>query len=146
MPKKRNFSEIGASALNSNTKRPSSLEEFLSDDQPHQKKQAIKSDNDNEKIEESKEVSTPYENNNLVKEPEKTPRRKQKQKMIRDSLAIPESDYSLLNEIKVRCMTNHQDSSKMDIIRAALRYLNQTTDSNLLKRIKEVRKEKRTHT
>lgn len=68
-------------------------------------------------------VSVPSQAPEVIKapatKPEKTAKPK-KDKLIRDSFTMPESEYSLIAEVKRRCLANGAAVKKSEILRAAI--------------------------
>lgn len=120
--KKRDFSGIGSSILgqsNSPENRPNSLAEIM-----------------------GKEKTTEVQEN----KPESIPKKEKiLDKVVKDGISIPLSDYSLIDDMILRCAKQGQKATKADVYRAALRQLDKTSDSILAKKIYEVRRRKKTH-
>jgi len=65
-----------------------------------------------------------------------------KEKVIKDTFTMPESDYSLLDKCKSRAIMKHHVINKSEIIRAGLILLNALSDKAFLKSISAVKKMK----
>ena len=63
-------------------------------------------------------------------------------KVIRDSFTMPEDDYSLIAEIRNRCLKAGVTVSKSEAIRAGLNALNEMPDKELLAVIERLAKVK----
>jgi len=63
-----------------------------------------------------------------------------KQKMVRDSFTMPEDDYSILEELKAKCMVNGIEVKKSELLRAGLIALSKCSDASLIKAVSEVEK------
>ncbi len=62
--------------------------------------------------------------------------------VIRDAFTMPESDYSLIKEIKTRAIARGVDTNKSEIIRAGLRALDGMTDAALARALKGIERVK----
>ena len=58
--------------------------------------------------------------------------------IIRNSLAIPKSDYEIMDRIIKRCMRKTVQASRMEIIRAAISILNSQDDEAIIHTIKSL--------
>lgn len=61
---------------------------------------------------------------------------KKKEKLIRDSFTLPESDYSTIKQLKERCLSAGIEVKKSEIVRVALNALAQQTDKKLIGAVK----------
>ena len=58
-----------------------------------------------------------------------------KQKMVRDSFTMPQSDYAYIAALKVRCLKAGVAAKKSEVLRAALTCLFGLSDADLVKAI-----------
>lgn len=65
-----------------------------------------------------------------------------KQKVIRDSFTIPESDYELIASIRQRCLNSATNATKSEVVRAGLQVLMSLNDDELLEAIARLEKVK----
>ncbi|WP_145998513.1 hypothetical protein [Methyloterricola oryzae] len=66
--------------------------------------------------------------------PEKT--ESKKEKLIRDSFTLPESDYAAIKQLKERCLAAGIEVKKSEIVRVALNILAKQTDQKLISAVK----------
>ena len=123
MAKKRDFSGLGKSILSKNEK-PSSLSDFIGI----------------EKANEVKEINTPSRNE--IKE---QPIVKSTDHIIRECISISRSDADMVNELTIKCAAEGQKTTKADVYRAAIRSFSKLSPAVMASKIREVRKDKKTH-
>ncbi len=58
-----------------------------------------------------------------------------KEKLIRDSFTMPSAEYSLIAQLKKRCLANGVAAKKSEVLRAALVCLSAASDDGVLKTI-----------
>lgn len=69
-----------------------------------------------------------------AKPPKKAkPETKARQKLVRDSFTMPQTDYELIAAIKQRCITLQRPAKKSEVLRAGLHVLAALKDAPLLK-------------
>lgn len=56
---------------------------------------------------------------------------KQKQKLVRDSFAMPGADFALINQLKERALTFRRPAKKSELLRAGLHALTALSDTRL---------------
>jgi len=61
-----------------------------------------------------------------------------KPKLVRDSFTIPKDEYSVLDELKQRCIKLAQPSKKSELLRAGIKALVAMSDKNLLAALQAV--------
>ena len=59
---------------------------------------------------------------------------------IRDTFSMPQTDYDLIDSIKVRCMREGVGMNKSEILRAGLILLDKASTSDLVKAVSQVEK------
>lgn len=59
-----------------------------------------------------------------------------KEKLIRDSFTLPESDYATIKQLKERCLKAGIEVKKSEIVRVALNVLDKQTDQKLISAVK----------
>ena len=64
--------------------------------------------------------------------------KKKKQKMVRDSFNMPESDYAYIAALKKRCLKAGTSVKKSELLRAALKCLSNLSDEALTKKISDL--------
>lgn len=64
--------------------------------------------------------------------------KKKRQKMVRDSFNMPESDYAHIAALKKRCLKAGTSAKKSEVLRAALKCLSGLSDLALTKAISEL--------
>lgn len=124
MSKKRDFSNIGNNILKKNNK-PSSLSDLM--DISHSSK--------NEEVmlsEIKKETKNPDVIKNL-------------NYMIRECISISKSDADIVNDLAVKCAAEGQKTTKADVYRASIRYFSKLSPAVMASKIREIRKDKKTH-
>ena len=124
MAKKRDFSGIGKSILSKNEK-PSSLSDFIG----IEKESELKEDSIELNREEVKEQ----------------PIIKSSDRIIRECISISRSDAEMVNELTIKCAAEGQKTTKADVYRAAIRNFSKLSPAVMASKIREVRKDKKTH-
>lgn len=124
MAKKRDFSSIGESILNKKDK-PSSLSEMIGIDNNTEARSTI---------------DAPM--HEIKKEPLF---KKNLDPIMRECISISKSDVDLVNELSIRCAAEGQKTTKADVYRASIRYFSKLSPSVMASKIREVRKDKKTH-
>lgn len=124
MARKRDFSSIGSSLLAKNDK-PSSLSELLSG--------------------ESNSGDEAHKAAGLKIEQIETTSSKKSDVIIRECISISKSDADMVNDLAIKCATEGQRASKADIYRASIRYFSKLSPTVMASKIREVRKDKKTH-
>lgn len=66
------------------------------------------------------------------------PEKVKKPKLVRDSFTIPKDEYSVLDELKQRCIKLAQPSKKSELLRAGIKTLASMSDKNLLAALQAV--------
>ena len=61
-----------------------------------------------------------------------------KQKMVRDSFTLPETDYANLAILKSKCLENGVEVKKSELVRAGLCVLTKMTEAELIQAVNEV--------
>jgi G3E family GTPase len=61
-----------------------------------------------------------------------------KDKLVRDSFTMPESEYALLSQLKKRCLAKGVAAKKSEILRAAIASLADASDASVLKAVKRL--------
>ena len=120
MAKKRDFSDIGTHILTKNNK-PSSLSDLMNIDDHSGAMNSIK--------QEQKEPVIPKSSENI----------------IRECISISRSDADMVNELSIKCAAEGQKTTKADVYRASIRYFSKLSPSVMASKIREVRKDKKTH-
>lgn len=70
--------------------------------------------------------------------PVEKPAKQSKNKLVRDSFTMPESDYAQFAVLKKRCLQGGLHAKKSELLRAGLMVLSKMSDANLLKAMKQV--------
>lgn len=60
------------------------------------------------------------------------------ERLRRETFTIPESDYQMFRELKVRCMKSGFEVAKSELVRAGLKLLAASTDENILAAINQL--------
>lgn len=124
MSKKRDFSNIGNNILKNNDK-PSSLSDLI----------GVNHNDKNEEILNSgikKENSEPQATQNL-------------NYIIRECISISKSDADMVNDLAVKCASEGQKTTKADVYRASIRHFSKLSPAVMASKIREIRKDKKTH-
>lgn len=124
MAKKRDFSGLGKSILSKNEK-PSSLSDFIG-------------------IEKSNEIKD-LNSGSIREEFQEQPIVKNKDHIIRECISISKSDADMVNELTIKCAAEGQKTTKADVYRAAIRSFSKLSPAVMASKIREVRKDKKTH-
>lgn len=122
MAKKRDFSGIGRSILTKNDK-PSSLSDLMG-------------------IDSNKESNVDSLKQEARHEPVNI---KNLDHIIRECISISRADADMVNELSIRCAAEGQKTTKADVYRASIRYFSKLSPSVMASKIREVRKDKKTH-
>jgi hypothetical protein len=61
-----------------------------------------------------------------------------KDKLVRDSFTMPESEYALISQLKKRCLAKGVAAKKSEILRAAIASLAAASDAIVLKAVKQL--------
>jgi catalase len=61
-----------------------------------------------------------------------------KDKLVRDSFTMPESEYALISQLKKRCLAKGVAAKKSEILRAAIASLADASDASVLKAVKRL--------
>ena len=61
-----------------------------------------------------------------------------KDKLVRDSFTMPESEYALISQLKKRCLAKGIAAKKSEILRAAIASLSAASDANVVMAIKRL--------
>jgi hypothetical protein len=61
-----------------------------------------------------------------------------KDKLVRDSFTMPESEYALISQLKKRCLVKGIAAKKSEILRAAIVSFAAASDANVLKAVKQL--------
>ncbi len=86
---------------------------------------------------ETKSVPKPSKAKKATPEAEKPEKVEgKKEKLIRDSFTLPESDYSTIKQLKERCLAAGIEVKKSEIVRVALNILAKQTDQKLISAVK----------
>lgn len=124
MAKKRDFSGIGTSILTKNDK-PSSLSEMIGIDNNKESHEALDLTLQGERHE-------PL----IIKNSDH---------IIRECISISKADVDLVNDLSIRCAAEGQKTTKADVYRASIRYFSKLSPSVMVSKIRDVRKDKKTH-
>ncbi|KTC99887.1 hypothetical protein [Legionella feeleii] len=118
MARKRDFSGIGKDIL-TKSEKPRSLSDFIG-------------------VESNKNVSYDLDGgeSKLVKKSDP---------IVRECISISKSDADLANELAVKCAAEGQKTTKADIYRASIRYFAKLSPAVMASKIRDVRKDKKTH-
>jgi len=119
MAKKRDFSGIGTSILT----KPSSLSDLMD-------------------IDSNKESNVDSLKQEARHEPVNI---KNLDHIIRECISISRADADMVNELSIRCAAEGQKTTKADVYRASIRYFSKLSPSAMASKIREVRKDKKTH-
>jgi len=127
MSKKRDFSDIGKNILKNNDK-PSSLADLI----------GVTHNNENEN-------SEALINSETKKDHQEQPVVKGSNHIIRECISISKSDVDMVNELTIKCATEGQKTTKADVYRASIRHFSKLSPAVMASKIREVRKDKKTH-
>jgi hypothetical protein len=61
-----------------------------------------------------------------------------KDKLVRDSFTMPESEYALISQLKKRCLAKGIVAKKSEILRAAIASLAAASDTSVLNVVKQL--------
>ena len=123
MSKKRDFSNIGKEIFTKNSK-PSSLSDLIGVD--------------HSQIDEEKKPSLPQDTHEKIVS-------KNLDHIIRECISIYKTDVQMVNELSIKCAVEGQKTTKADVYRAAIRYFSKLSPTVMASKIREVRKDKKTH-
>ena len=124
MSKKRDFSNIGNNILKNNDK-PSSLSDLMDINHNFKNEEVIRS-------EIKKETKEPQVIKNL-------------NYIIRECISISKLDADMVNDLAVKCASEGQKTTKADVYRASIRYFSKLSPAVMASKIREIRKDKKTH-
>jgi len=126
MSKKRDFSTIGKNILTqSESGKPTSLSDLMSIDTNKEC---------NGDIDSIKEV---FHEPLIQKSTDST--------VIRECISISKADSDMVNELSIKCAAEGQKTTKADVYRASIRHFSKLSPSVMASKIREVRKDKKTH-
>ena len=124
MSKKRDFSNIGNNILKNNDK-PSSLSDLIGVNHNTKNEGVISSE-----IKEESQEPQVIQNLNYI---------------IRECISISKSDADMVNELAVKCASEGQKTTKADVYRASIRYFSKLAPAVMASKIREIRKDNKTH-
>lgn len=124
MAKKRDFSNISSGILTKNDK-PSSLSDLI----------GVEHNAENEAHVDPVPKKEQVENDGLKKE----------DVIVRECISMSRSDSDIVNDLAVKCAAEGQRASKADVYRASIRHFSKLAPSVMASKIREVRKDKKTH-
>ena len=123
MAKKRDFSNIGSGILTKSDK-PKSLSDLI----------GVEHNAENEIQTEAVLKKDQLESDGLKKDA-----------IIRECISMTRSDSDIVNDLAVKCAAEGQRASKADVYRASIRHFSKLAPSVMASKIREVRKDKKTH-
>lgn len=123
MSKKRDFSSIGSNLLSSRDK-PSSLSDLIGVEH-----------SENTTLGNLASKKDAFENAGV----------KKANPIIRECISMSKSDVDMVNDLAVKCAAEGQKTSKADVYRASVRYFSKLSPAVMASKIREVRKDKKTH-
>lgn len=124
MSKKRDFSDIGKNILRINEK-PASLSDLI--DVTHH--------NENSTSQNFEPKKEPIDNVVV----------KNTNHIIRECISMSKSDADMVDELAIKCAAEGQKTTKADVYRASIRYFSKLSPSVMASKIRDVRKDKKTH-
>lgn len=124
MTRKRDFSNISSGILTKNDK-PRSLSDLI----------GVEHNTENEVQVDPVLKKEEIESEGLKKE----------DPIIRECISISRSDFDIVNDLAVKCAAEGQRASKADVYRASIRHFSKLSPSVMASKIREVRKDKKTH-
>jgi len=124
MSKKRDFSDIGKNILRSNEK-PASLSDLID----------VTHNNENSSSQNFEPKKEPMDNVVV----------KNTNHIIRECISMSKSDADMVDELAIKCAAEGQKTTKADVYRASIRYFSKLSPSVMASKIRDVRKDKKTH-